>query len=204
MSTGLDRIHTEIINDPMNWEFTEKGYVPVYTASEKARIMIVGQAPGRKAQESMTPWNDVSGDALRRWLGVDRETFYNPDIFALVPMDFYYPGKGAHGDKPPRKEFAPKWHPQLLAHMPNIRLIILVGAYSQKYYLGARGKRNLTETVYNYTEYLPQFFPLVHPSPLNFRWRAQHTWFEQSIIPALHDIVHDILNKEKIQTSTNE
>lgn len=195
MSDELDRIRADIINDPMNLGFSEQGYVPVYTASKNARIVIVGQAPGRKAQESMTPWNDVSGDALRKWLGVDRDTFYNTDIFALIPMDFYYPGKGVHGDLPPRKDFAQKWHPKLLAHMPNVELIILVGAYSQKYYLGARAHRTLTETVYTYQTYLPEFFPVVHPSPLNFRWRARNKWFELEVIPALESVVKTILNK---------
>ena len=194
MSDTLDRIRLDIIADPMNEDFGSKGYLPVYTTSEKAKIVIVGQAPGRFAQTSNQPWNDVSGDTLRRWLGVDRETFYNPDIFALVPMDFYYPGKGAHGDNPPRKEFAPKWHPQILAAMPHVELIILVGAYSQKYYLGARNGKNLTETVMNFNTYLPQFFPLVHPSPLNFRWRSKNPWFEEEVVPIMHDLVHEIIN----------
>lgn len=195
MSDELAHIRAAISTDPMNQVFTEKGYIPVYTASKNARIVIVGQAPGRKAQESMTPWNDVSGDALRRWLGVDRETFYNPDIFSLIPMDFYYPGKGAHGDLPPRKDFAPKWHPLLLAEMPHVELIILVGAYAQKYYLGTRAHRTLTETVYDYQAYLPDFFPVVHPSPLNFRWRTRNKWFELEVIPALEKVVHTILDK---------
>jgi len=195
MSNSLEQIRLNIIADPMNEEFADKGWVPVYTASEKAKIMIVGQAPGRIAQTTMTPWNDVSGETLRKWLDVDRDTFYNPDIFALVPMDFYYPGKGAHGDKPPRKEFAAKWHPQILAAMPNIELIILIGAYSQKYYLGARNGKTLTETVQNFESFLPQFFPLVHPSPLNFRWRSRNPWFEEEIIPIMHSLVHEILEK---------
>jgi len=195
MSDELDRIRADIINDPMNAGYSEQGYIPVYTASKNARIIIVGQAPGRKAQESMTPWNDVSGDTLRKWLGVDRDTFYNTDIFALIPMDFYYPGKGVHGDLPPRKDFAPKWHPKLLAQMPNVELIILVGAYSQKYYLGPRAHRTLTETVFGYQTYLPEFFPVVHPSPLNFRWRTRNKWFELEVIPALENVVKTILNK---------
>lgn len=195
MSNSLKHIYNDIVNDPLNKEFLDKGYPPLYTASENSRIVIVGQAPGRKAQETGIPWNDASGDALRSWLGVNRETFYDPDVFALIPMDFYYPGKGLHGDKPPRKDFAPKWHPKLLAAMPKVELIILVGAYSQKYYLGARGKKNLTETVFSYQEYLPKFFPLVHPSPLNFRWRASHKWFEQEVIPALFTVVQKIIQK---------
>jgi len=186
-------IYQAICDDPFSAEMHALGYTPVYTASEKSRIMIVGQAPGRKAQESRKPWNDVSGVLLRKWLGLTDEQFYNPDLVALVPMDFYYPGKGVHGDKPPRKGFAATWHPQLLQHMPNIQLTILIGAYSQKYYLGSNAKVNLTQTVFAYNEYLPKFFPLVHPSPLNFRWRAQNPWFETTVVPVLHAKVAEIL-----------
>lgn len=194
MADSLEAIRADIIADPANRDLGEMGFMPVYTASTKARIMIVGQAPGRKAQESNIPWNDSSGDTLRKWMGVDRETFYNPDIFALVPMDFYYPGKGAHGDNPPRQGFAAQWHPRIVALMPHIELIILVGAYSQKYYLGKTAQRNLTETVYNYKAYLPRFLPLVHPSPLNFRWRSKNPWFEKEVVPALYERVQRILN----------
>jgi len=195
MASILSQIHQEIINDPANAEMIDRGWLPLYTASEKARIVVIGQAPGRKAQESMTPWDDASGDKLRAWLGVDRETFYNPDSFALIPMDFFYPGKAAHGDKPPRKDFAPKWHPRLLAAMPSVELIILVGTYSQAYYLGARAKKTLTETVSAYAEYLPEFFPLVHSSPLNFRWQAKNPWFQQKVVPALQQQVRTLLSK---------
>lgn len=166
-----------------------RGLSPVYTASAKSRIVLVGQAPGRIAQETRKPWNDASGRLLRKWLGVTDEQFYNPDLFAIMPMDFYYPGKGAHGDLPPRKEFASTWHPKLLALMPDVRLTILVGAYAQKYYLGMRAERNLTETVKNFNNYLPEYFPLVHPSPLNFGWRKHNPWFEKEVIPLLQVLV---------------
>ena len=109
-------------------------------------------------------------------------------------MDFYYPGKGSHGDLPPRKGFADLWHPQLLALMSDIQLIILIGTYAQKYYLGKNRKANLTETVRSYTDYLPTFFPLVHPSPLNFRWQAKNPWFEIQILPALQKKIREIIN----------
>ena len=166
-----------------------RGLAPVYTASAKSRIVLVGQAPGRIAQETRKPWNDASGRLLRKWLGVTDEQFYNPDLFAIMPMDFYYPGKGAHGDLPPRKEFASTWHPKLLALMPDVRLTILVGAYAQKHYLGMRAERNLTETVKNFNNYLPEYFPLVHPSPLNFGWRKHNPWFEKEVIPLLQVLV---------------
>lgn len=178
----------------MNEEMAKKGYLPVYTAGAKSKIVIVGQAPGRIAQTTMKPWNDVSGKLLREWLGVSDEQFYDPDIISLIPMDFYYPGKGTHGDLPPRKGFAEKWHPLLLEHMPDVELIILVGAYAQKYYLGKKAGRNLTETVYAHQAYAPHFFPLVHPSPLNFRWRAKNPWFASDVVPVLTERVRKILH----------
>lgn len=193
MSNVFAEIYQAIVDDPMNEAMKLKGYAPVYTAGANAKIVIVGQAPGTKAQASMKPWNDASGILLRKWLGVTDEVFYDPDVIALIPMDFYYPGKGVHGDLPPRKGFAEKWHPELLKHMPNVELIILIGAYSQKYYLAKDAKRNLTETVLAYKQYLPTYFPLVHPSPLNFRWRAKNPWFEVEVVPELHSIVHEIL-----------
>ena len=187
-------IFREICDDPMNADMQAKGCMPVYTASAKAKIVIVGQAPGRKAQESLQPWSDVSGKLLRSWLGVTDEQFYDPNVDALIPMDFYYPGKGAHGDLPPRKGFAEKWHPQLLAHMPDVELTILIGAYAQKHYLGNRAERNLTETVRAYEAYLPDYFPLVHPSPLNFRWRKNNPWFEAEVVPELRRRIAQLLD----------
>ena len=130
----------------MNVAFRAKGWMPVYTASPYSRIVLVGQAPGRIAQQTHKPWNDASGRLLRQWLGVSDEQFYNPDLFALMPMDFYYLGKGVHGDLPPRNNFAAMWHPRLLERMPYVRLIILVGTYAQKYYLAGRAKKNVTAT----------------------------------------------------------
>lgn len=174
---------TELIRqDPANRHKTSLGINPLFTASPKAKIVIVGQAPGRIAESTRKPWNDASGVLLREWLALDDETFYGP-LVSLMPMDFYFPGKGAHGDLPPRKDFAPKWHPKLLKAMPNVALVILVGSYAQKYYLGNRAKENLTQTVQNFHEYLPAFLPLVHPSPLNRRWLASHPWFLTDVIP---------------------
>lgn len=195
MESQFATVYQQIMNDTMNAEMTARDFVPVYTAGSQAKIMIVGQAPGSKAQASITPWNDASGVLLRKWLGASDEQFYDPSIVALVPMDFYYPGKGRHGDLPPRKGFAEKWHPQLLALMPNIELTILIGAYAQKYYLGKNAKVNLTETVRAYNEYLPEYFPLVHPSPLNFRWRTRNPWFEAEVVPVLHKKVQSILSR---------
>lgn len=186
-------LYQQIITDPMNSDMQSKGYEPIYTADKQARIAIIGQAPGIKAQESKKPWNDLSGKKLREWLGVTDKQFYNPNLIALIPMDFYYPGKATHGDLPPRKEFAKKWHPLLFKHMHNIQLTILVGAYSQKYYLGKKTKENLTKTVYAYNTYLPEYFPIVHPSPLNLRWHTKNPWFITDVVPSLRNIVKKIL-----------
>lgn len=193
MSQVFADIYQAIVDDPMNADMKEKGYAPLYTAGAKAKIAIVGQAPGARAQASMKPWDDASGVTLRKWLGVSDEEFYNPDIIALIPMDFYYPGKGVHGDLPPRKGFAEKWHPKLLELMPDVQLTVLIGAYAQKYYLGKDARANLTETVAAYEEYLPAYFPLVHPSPLNFRWRARNPWFETEVVPELARLVRKVL-----------
>ena len=186
-------LYDQIMADPMNADYTDRGWQPVYSASPHSRIVIVGQAPGRVAQETGKPWNDISGQNLRRWLDVTEEQFYDPRLFALMPMDFYYPGKGKHGDLPPRREFAEKWHSHLLDRMTEVKLIILVGAYAQKFYLAGQAKRDLTETVASYSEYLPKYFPLVHPSPLNFRWRKRNPWFASEVIPALQRVVQEVL-----------
>lgn len=185
----LDRIRAEIVAHDSNAWARELGYEPIYSVAPGARIALIGQAPGRKAQESGVPWDDASGVKLRTWLGVDDERFYDPSLFAILPMDFYYPGKGTSGDLPPRKDFADLWHKRILAELGDLGLTILVGGYAQKYYLGNRIKPSLTETVRAYSEYLPSMIPLVHPSPLNFRWQAKNPWFEAEIVPALRSLV---------------
>ena len=189
----LDEIQKAIVNDPENSTFTKKGWKPVYTAHEGARILIIGQAPGIRAQESHIPWNDPSGDNLRTWMGIDRDTFYDETKIALVPMDFYFPGAKERGDMPPRKEFAEKWHTQILAQIPNIRLTLLIGKYAQERYLGAKRKKNLTETVRAYKEYAPSYIPLVHPSPRNNIWQTKNPWFKEKLLPNLQHIVSSTL-----------
>jgi uracil-DNA glycosylase len=187
--TNLDRIRAEIVAHPSNAWARELGYEPIYSVASGARIALIGQAPGRKAQESGVPWNDASGVKLRTWLGVDDGQFYDPNLFAIIPMDFYYPGKGSSGDLPPRKDFAGRWHERILGELGDLALTILVGGYAQKYYLGDRVKPSLTETVRAYAEYLPSTIPLVHPSPLNFRWQAKNPWFEAEVVPTLRSLV---------------
>ncbi len=191
----FEMIKQEIMADPMNDYYTRDGISPLFKASENAGIAIVGQAPGRKAEKSQLYWNDLSGDRLREWMGISREEFYGTDRIAHLPMDFYYPGKAKQGDLPPRKGFAEKWHPLLLEKMPNIETIILVGNHAQKYYLGNKMEKNLTETVRNYKNYLPKYLPLVHPSPLNIGWFKRNPWFESEVLLVLKEIVGNCLNK---------
>jgi uracil-DNA glycosylase len=193
--TIFEKVKQEIMADDMNEAYTKKGIPPLFKASKDARIAIVGQAPGRKAEETQLVWNDLSGDRLREWMGISREEFYETDRIAHLPMDFYYPGKDKHGDLPPRKGFAEKWHPLLLEEMSNIETIILIGNHAQKYYLGNRMEKNLTETVRNYKNYLPEYLPLVHPSPLNYGWLKRNPWFEREVLLNLKEIVRDSLNK---------
>ena len=191
----FEMIKQEIMADPMNDYYTRDGISPLFKASENAGIAIVGQAPGRKAEKSQLYWNDLSGDRLREWMGISREEFYGTDRIAHLPMDFYYPGKAKQGDLPPRKGFAEKWHPLLLEKMPNIETIILVGNHAQKYYLGNKMEKNLTESVRNYKNYLPKYLPLVHPSPLNIGWFKRNPWFESEVLLVLKEIVGNCLNK---------
>jgi uracil-DNA glycosylase len=130
---------------------------------------------------------------LREWLQVDRDLFYNEDVFALVPMGFCYPGTGSSGDFPPRKECAPQWHQKLSAAMPNVQLTLLIGAYAQKYYLGSSMKKNLTETVQANHEFYPKFIALPHPSPRNNIWMKKNPWFEKEVLPLLRASIDEIL-----------
>ncbi|GLS25396.1 uracil-DNA glycosylase family protein [Marinibactrum halimedae] len=168
------------------------GHRPVVQASVSARLLIIGQAPGRKVHESGIPWNDPSGDRLRAWLGLNRETFYDETRIAIVPMGLCYPGKGKSGDLPPRKECAPLWHELLFSHLSNIQLTLLIGSYAQNYYLPKDG-RNLTSRVHAWQAYLPQYFPLVHPSPRNQHWLAKNHWFDEEVVPALKRRVHEVI-----------
>ncbi|HFI0160962.1 TPA: uracil-DNA glycosylase family protein [Streptococcus suis] len=190
----LADIRQAIIEDVANRDFTNKGIAPLFQAPSTAKILIIGQAPGLKTQEKGRLFDDASGNNLRQWLGVDRQTFYESDHFAILPMDFYYPGKGKSGDLPPRKDFAPKWHPLILDQLPKLELTILVGNYAQTYYL-EKSQRNLTERVKHADDYLPTYFPLPHPSPRNNIWQAKNPWFQEEIIPNLQNILMKILEK---------
>ena len=192
---NFEQLKKEIMADSDNKKYTDEGIEPLFSAPNTAKILIIGQAPGIKAQESKIFFNDKSGVKLREWMGIDDEIFYKSGLIGVVPMDFYYPGKGKSGDLPPRKNFAHKWHAKVLELMPNLELIILVGKYAQDYYLGNDKKENLTATVFNYEQYLPRYFPIVHPSPLNFRWHNKNPCFIKEVVPELQKRVKEILQK---------
>ncbi|MBL28028.1 MAG: hypothetical protein CMM50_10835 [Rhodospirillaceae bacterium] len=167
---------------------------PVLRAASTARVMIVGQAPGTRVQATGIPWNDPSGDRLRRWLDLDRERFYDESRIAIVPAGFCYPGKGPGGDLPPRPECAPAWHPRIAEHLPALELVLLVGVYAQAYYLGDRRKASVTETVRGWRDYLPRFVPTPHPSPRNQGWLKRNPWFEAEVVPWMRDRVHALID----------
>ncbi|HLF59051.1 MAG TPA: uracil-DNA glycosylase family protein [Alphaproteobacteria bacterium] len=159
---------------------------PVLRARVSARLLIVGQAPGTRVHETGIPFNDRSGDRLREWLSLERERFYDESRVAIIPMGLCYPGRdAAGGDVPPRPECAPLWHPRLRAALPDIALTLLVGSYAQAYYLGARRKKSVAETVRTWRDYLPQFLPLPHPSWRNTGWLKRNPWFAAELVPEL-------------------
>lgn len=169
------------------------GTRPVFNIHPHSRIVIIGQAPGRKVHETGIPWDDPSGKRLRNWLGVEEATFYNPEYFAILPMGFCYPGKGRSGDLPPRPECAPQWHEPLLNMMPNIQLTLLFGQYALERYLGDHRQKNLTETVRNWQAYQPDFLPMPHPSPRNQIWERKNPWFGEEVLPYLQKVVSRIV-----------
>ncbi|MCX5771003.1 MAG: uracil-DNA glycosylase family protein [Candidatus Hydrogenedentes bacterium] len=166
---------------------------PVLRVNPEARLLIVGQAPGTKVHNTGLPWNDRSGDVLRGWMDVDRETFYDESRIAIIPAGLCYPGKGKMGDLPPRKECSEIWLPHILPYLTNVRLTLLVGSYAQRVYLGERMKENLTETVRAWRAYMPEYLPTPHPSFHNLRWQQLNPWFQEEVVPALRAAVHRLL-----------
>ena len=173
----------------------ERGPRPIFSVHKASQIVIIGQAPGVIVHQSGIPWDDKSGENLRKWMGISKKTFYDSQKIALMPMGFCYPGKGKTGDLPPRKECTPLWHYQILLKMKKIKLVLLIGKYSQDYYLKDQAKKNLTQTVKNYKNYLPRYFVLPHPSPRNNIWQAKNPWFSLEVIPSLQGIIQKILKE---------
>ncbi len=174
------------------------GVNPILQIHPDAKILIASQAPGRKAHASSIPFDDPSGERLRAWLGVDKQAFYNPKNFAILPMGFCYPGKAKTGDLPPKPICAQTWRAKSLASMPHIQLILVIGQYAIKYHTANRPK-TLTQTVREGDSFGKAIFPLPHPSPLNNIWLKRNAWFEQERLPVLKNRVAALL-----KTHTNK
>lgn len=190
---SLAGLHTEIARCTVCAKDLPLGPRPVFRVSPTARILVIGQAPGRLVHASGVPWDDPSGKRLRQWMQLEDGVFYDSVQVGIMPMGFCYPGTGKSGDLPPRPECAPLWHEVLLAKMPAIELTLLIGQYAQNYYLQDRCKKTLTETVQTWREYAPTHLPLPHPSPRNNLWLKRNPWFEREVVPHLQDRIHSIL-----------
>ena len=190
VQASLDRLLAEVRACRICEPELPLGPRPVVRGRASARLLIVGQAPGTKVHETGIPWNDPSGDRLRAWMGLDRDTFYDESRIAIVPMGYCYPGRHPRGgDLPPRRECARVWLPRLLDHLPNVRVTVLAGSYGQKHFLGTRARKNLTETVRHWRDYAPRYMPLPHPSFRNQAWLRRNPWFEEEVVPALRSAV---------------
>lgn len=169
------------------------GVRPILQINPTAQILIAGQAPGRKAHKSGVPFDDASGDRLRDWMGLSKETFYNPHKVAILPMGFCYPGKGKTGDLPPRPECEPAWREKLLEQLPNIEMVLVLGKYAQTYHFG-KTSSSLTDLVKSWKTYWPSKVPLPHPSPRNNIWLSKNNWFERDLVPLLQKRCRELLH----------
>ena len=196
MKSQFKNLLDEIRDCRLCEEHLPLGPRPVVQASAEARILIVGQAPGRKVHETGIPFNDPSGDRLRDWMGIDKDIFYDAAQIALIPMGFCYPGTGKSGDLPPRPECAEAWREKLLAGLPKIQLTLVIGQYSHRYHLADNQKKTLTETVKAWREFSPEgLLPLPHPSPRNNIWLKKNEWFEKDDLPALKTKVKKLIKR---------
>jgi uracil-DNA glycosylase len=167
---------------------------PVVRVASATRLLICGQAPGRRVHESGVPFTDPSGDRLRTWMGVDYEIFYGRPEIGVAAMAFCFPGTNPKGgDFPPPPRCAQLWRPRLLAQLPNVELTLLVGGYAQEWALGQRMKGNMTDTVRAWRDYAPAILPMPHPSWRNTGWLKRNPWFEAEVTPYLRQRVLEIL-----------
>jgi uracil-DNA glycosylase len=163
---------------------------PVVRGRPSARVLIISQAPGTRVHETGLSFDDRSGDRLRDWLGLDRQSFYDEVRIAIMGMGFCYPGRLDHGgDRPPRPECAPLWHPRLLPHFAAIRLSLLVGSYAIRYYLPQSRGRPISATLLRWREFLPEYFVLPHPSWRTTAWERANPWFAAELLPELRLVV---------------
>jgi uracil-DNA glycosylase len=190
---NLEQLLAQIRQCSICADVLPSGVNPIVAAGPGCRLVVIGQAPGRIVHQTSIPWNDKSGENLRSWLGIEPAVFYDAQRVALVPMGFCFPGTGKSGDLPPRRECAPQWHRRLLDQMQDVRLTLLIGRYAQSHYLGKDNRETLTETVRNFRDYLPHYFPLPHPSPRNNIWRKKNPWFDTEVLPELKEQVRGAL-----------
>ena len=191
---SFDRLMAEVRRCTVCAAELPLGPRPVLRGLPSARLLIVSQAPGTKVHETGLSFNDRSGDRLRHWLGIDRDTFYDESRVAILPMGLCYPGRYAEGgDLPPRPECAPLWHARILAAWPAIELSLLVGSYAIDYYLRGRKRPSMTETVRAWKEHLPAYLPLPHPSWRTTAWEKRNPWFADAVLPELRRRVRALL-----------
>lgn len=190
--TSFNALLTEVRGCTLCEQHLPHGVRPVLQIHPQARVLIAGQAPGRKVHASGVPFDDASGDRLREWLGVSREVFYNPKRIAILPMGFCFPGSGRSGDLPPRSECAPAWRKRLLDRLRHLEFTVVVGQFAQAYHLDRNGG-SLTEAVKAWRHYWPDAIPLPHPSPRNNLWLRRNPWFEAEVLPALRKRVSKVL-----------
>ncbi len=189
LSTLVKRAQQCTICEP----FLPDGVRPVFQIHPDAKILIAGQAPGRKVHESGIPFNDASGQRLRDWMGITSDTFYDARKVAILPMGFCYPGTGKSGDHPPRAECEPAWRHLMLAQLQQLELTLVIGKYAQDYHL--KSKQSVTELVKSWQDFWPGLVPLPHPSPRNNRWLKTNPWFETDLIPELQAKIAQIMMK---------
>ncbi len=190
--TSYSSLLTEVRACTICEPYLPLGPRPVLQLHPNARILIAGQAPGRKVHDSGVPFDDASGNRLREWLGVTREEFYNPEKIAILPMGFCFPGSGKSGDLPPRPECAPAWREQLLGQLRDLALTLVLGKYAQAYHFG-ESNTSVTELVKSWDTYWPNLVPLPHPSPRNNPWLRKNPWFETDLLPSLRQRVAEVL-----------
>ena len=190
--TGLDLLLDEIRGCQICAAHLPLGPRPVVQIHSDARILIAGQAPGRRVHTSGVPFQDPSGVRLREWMGVSEDVFYDPCLVAILPMGFCFPGTGQSGDNPPRPECAPAWRQSVLDKLTEVRLTLVLGRYAQAYHLGGTSD-SVTEAVASWREYWPERLPLPHPSPRNQAWFKRNGWFEEDILPRLRERVMELV-----------
>jgi uracil-DNA glycosylase len=192
---GLPLLLSEVRACTLCSEHLALGPRPVLQVDARARILVAGQAPGRKVHDSGVPFDDASGERLRQWMGVDRDVFYDPAMVAILPMGFCYPGTGRSGDLPPRRECAPKWRAPLLAALPKIELTLVIGQYALAWHLPELATHSLTDAVHAWRTHWPGVLPLPHPSPRNNIWLKRNAWFVEEVVPELQARVRAILSR---------